>query len=269
MRRWGARECGSDLGSAPVEGRGVPLMWTRGQGETVDACGDAVSSCAISTSRAAPRRVKIERAVRASSFHTAWGRVARWVRHRPGARRPRPGRRHGLGLISRQQREDRLRGGSARVPTGRVPRRRASGRSTRAGGACGCSETARFYRRGTRNAPFRLRVTRRMAAESPSRRPGSALPSAHSRPDRDLGTMASNGAGFEEHATARRYWALAWSPTGDGLLVQGELGTERASGGSGIFLGLARRDRTEPAHPRGNRDAGLGLHGRGCVHCAK
>ncbi len=55
--------------------------------------------------------------------------------------------------------------------------------------------------------------------------------------------MASNGAGFEEHATARRYWALAWSPTGDGLLVQGELGTERASGGSGIFL--ASLDGTE------------------------
>jgi len=39
-----------------------------------------------------------------------------------------------------------------------------------------------------------------------------------------FGTMAPDGTAFEEHATARRYWALAWSPAGDRFLVQGGLG---------------------------------------------
>jgi TolB protein len=58
-----------------------------------------------------------------------------------------------------------------------------------------------------------------------------------------LGTMASDGTGFEEHATGRRYWALAWSPGDDRFLVQRQLGTEGGSGEFGIFL--ASLDGTE------------------------
>lgn len=39
-----------------------------------------------------------------------------------------------------------------------------------------------------------------------------------------LGTMASNGAGFEEHAIENRYGALAWSPAGDRFVVERPLG---------------------------------------------
>jgi dipeptidyl aminopeptidase/acylaminoacyl peptidase len=54
-----------------------------------------------------------------------------------------------------------------------------------------------------------------------------------------LGTMASHGAGFEEHPTSSAPWrALAWSPAGDRLLA------ERLPGGDGgIFL--AALDGTE------------------------
>ena len=46
-------------------------------------------------------------------------------------------------------------------------------------------------------------------------------PPWQSRPE--LGTMAADGSGFEEHATSNRYWALAWSPAGDRFLVWREL----------------------------------------------
>lgn len=39
-----------------------------------------------------------------------------------------------------------------------------------------------------------------------------------------FGTMAPDGTAFEEHTTARRYWALAWSPAGDRFLVERGLG---------------------------------------------
>ena len=48
--------------------------------------------------------------------------------------------------------------------------------------------------------------------------------------------MGSDGAGFEEHATSRKYWALAWWPAGDRLLVQRQLGLEGGSGEYAIFL---------------------------------
>ena len=48
-------------------------------------------------------------------------------------------------------------------------------------------------------------------------------PPWQSRPG--LGTTAPDGTTFEEHATTRRYWALAWSPAGDRFLVQRGLGS--------------------------------------------
>ena len=217
-------------------------MWTRGQGETVDACGDAVSSCAISTSRAAPRRVKIERAVRASSFHTAWGRVARgsvfvlvlavlgpaagtaWASF-PGSNGK---------IVYAWIGPSAYRAGPTATSIRAVDPRRGRVRVLR-----DCPLLSPGYTECAVSAPRYSPDGGRIAF--PTTRFGPPFSAQPPRPG--LGTMASNGAGFEEHATARRYWALAWSPTGDGLLVQGELGTERASGGSGIFL--ASLDGTE------------------------
>lgn len=57
-----------------------------------------------------------------------------------------------------------------------------------------------------------------------------------------LGTMASNGAGFEEHAIENRYGALAWSPAGDRFVVERPLGPADPSP-SALFL--ASPDGTE------------------------
>jgi Tol biopolymer transport system component len=48
-------------------------------------------------------------------------------------------------------------------------------------------------------------------------------PPWQSRPG--LGTIAPDGTALEEHATTRRYWALAWSPAGNRFLVQRGLGS--------------------------------------------
>ena len=62
-------------------------------------------------------------------------------------------------------------------------------------------------------------------------------PGSSGQPPRPgLATMAPDGAGFEEHATSRRFWALAWSSAGDRLLVQRQLGAEGGSGEYAIFL---------------------------------
>lgn len=44
-----------------------------------------------------------------------------------------------------------------------------------------------------------------------------------------FGTMASDGAGFEEHAPGYAYGALAWSPAGDRLLLQRALAVQDSS----------------------------------------
>jgi Tol biopolymer transport system component len=44
-----------------------------------------------------------------------------------------------------------------------------------------------------------------------------------------FGTMASDGAGFEEHAPGYAYLTLAWSPAGDRLLVQRALAVQDSS----------------------------------------
>ena len=226
-------------------------MWTRGQGETVDACGDAGSFMRDLNLTRSATRVKIERAVRASSFPYRLGPRGSGVRLRPGARLPRPGRRHGLGLISRQQREDRLRVDRPECLQGGSHGDEHPGGRPAQGARAGAPRLPASLGRQTRNAPFRLRVTRRMAAESPSRRPGSAPPSAHSHPDRDLApwrrTVPASRSTPPPGGTGRS----AWSPTGDGLLVQGELGTERTSGGSGIFLASLDGTELSPLTPAG------------------
>jgi hypothetical protein len=57
-----------------------------------------------------------------------------------------------------------------------------------------------------------------------------------------LGLMTSEGAGVADHPRADAYWRLAWSPTGDRLLVERAV-TPGGSGGAAIFL--ASLDGTE------------------------
>jgi WD40 repeat protein len=58
-----------------------------------------------------------------------------------------------------------------------------------------------------------------------------------------LGTMAPDGTSVEEHATAHRYFAVAWSPAGDRLLLEREHAEPGYPDGHAIFL--ASGDRTE------------------------
>jgi len=58
-----------------------------------------------------------------------------------------------------------------------------------------------------------------------------------------LGTMAPDGTAVEEHATARDYFAVAWSPAGDQLLLERDDAQPGNSQAHAIFL--ASRDRTE------------------------
>jgi Tol biopolymer transport system component len=72
---------------------------------------------------------------------------------------------------------------------------------------------------GPRYSPDGRRIafpTRASGPTPPDRLPSPSLPG--------LATMASDGTGFDEHATGTRYaTALAWSPPGDRLLLQRQL----------------------------------------------
>jgi hypothetical protein len=61
--------------------------------------------------------------------------------------------------------------------------------------------------------------------------------------ERALGTMASDGTSVEEHATAHSYFAVAWSPAGDQMLLERDDAQSGYSQAHAIFL--ASPDRTE------------------------